>query len=398
MSPSRKPTPAKNPKPSDPKPKTGPSANRKADASKPANTPKPAAKAGASSASKAVRTMPGAAKSSSGKVSGKAGSKARQAAPSAAKSTAKAASVQGGKGQVAGKTGKGGVPGKAKGGGSPVADRAEDRLKPLVHRQHNTPPVFKVPNKKQPPVVFTLEDVREVLRSRSQEEGGSEGGTGGAILDHIRDRKSPASASAPKPGARITITPDTPLPPEATAPRVLGAASLADILGVAAEPRKTPASLPSGPVPRKWARYHRLLLELRDHLCEGLDKHTRETLFHSSKEDSGDLSAYSQHIADAGTETFDRDLALSLVSSEQEALTEVMSALERIHNGSYGVCEITGQTISPERLEAVPFTRYSLEGQAEVEKTRRRTVHRGHFAVDLTADEAGGIANDEGDD
>ncbi len=78
-------------------------------------------------------------------------------------------------------------------------------------------------------------------------------------------------------------------------------------------------------------------------------------------------------MADAGTDTFDRDFALSLVSSEQEALTEIDAAIKRIKDGSYGICEITGKPIAKERLSAVPFTRYSADAQKEIERNRMRT-------------------------
>ena len=81
------------------------------------------------------------------------------------------------------------------------------------------------------------------------------------------------------------------------------------------------------------------------------------------RRDAGDLSAYGQHMADAGTDTFDRDFALSMVASEQEALSEIDAAIKRIHDGTYGVCEITQKPIDKERLLAVPFTRYSAEAQ-----------------------------------
>ena len=71
-------------------------------------------------------------------------------------------------------------------------------------------------------------------------------------------------------------------------------------------------------------------------------------------------------------DTFDRDFALSLVSSEQEALTEIDAAIKRIHDGTYGVCEITQKPIAKERLLAVPFTRYSAEAQKDIERNRHR--------------------------
>ncbi|MFP4261197.1 MAG: TraR/DksA family transcriptional regulator, partial [Opitutales bacterium] len=85
---------------------------------------------------------------------------------------------------------------------------------------------------------------------------------------------------------------------------------------------------------------------------------------------------YGTHQADAGTDSFDRDFALSLVSSEQEALNEIEEAIQRIKNGTYGICEVTGKPIPAARLTAVPFTHYSVEGQAEYEKNLRRKADR----------------------
>ena len=100
-------------------------------------------------------------------------------------------------------------------------------------------------------------------------------------------------------------------------------------------------------------------------------------------------------MADGGTESFDRDFALSLVSSEQEALQEIESAIRRIMNGSYGVCEITGETIKKERLTAVPFTRYSLEGQRQLEKNKVRKTDRGSTYGEFTSDDIISFGDDE---
>jgi RNA polymerase-binding transcription factor DksA len=76
---------------------------------------------------------------------------------------------------------------------------------------------------------------------------------------------------------------------------------------------------------------------------------------------------YSMHPADAATDSFDRDLVLGLASFGQEGLYEIEAALKRIEDGSYGVCELTGQPISWERLEAIPWTRFSLEAEKQIE-------------------------------
>lgn len=80
-----------------------------------------------------------------------------------------------------------------------------------------------------------------------------------------------------------------------------------------------------------------------------------------------DTPGYSIHMADAGTDSFDRDLILGLASFEQEALYEVDAALQRIDDGTYGICELTGQLIPWKRLEAIPWTRFSIEAEVQLE-------------------------------
>lgn len=180
-------------------------------------------------------------------------------------------------------------------------------------------------------------------------------------------------------------------------PTVVGAASLADILGFnPASGRKAVFEDPEL-VPEKFRRYYKLLLELRTHLTGQIDQHSEETLKRSSKDDAGDLSSYGQHMADAGTDTFDRDFALSLVANEQEALSEIEAAITRIKNGSYGNCEVTGKPIAKERLLAVPFTRYSAEAQKEIERNRHRVRTQAGLFGEFGED-GGSISEAGGDD
>lgn len=76
---------------------------------------------------------------------------------------------------------------------------------------------------------------------------------------------------------------------------------------------------------------------------------------------------YSMHMADAATDSFDRDLVLGLVSFEQEGLYEIDAALKRIEDGTYGICELTGKPIPWERLAAIPWTRFSIEAENQLE-------------------------------
>ncbi|HEY1848417.1 MAG TPA: TraR/DksA C4-type zinc finger protein [Opitutaceae bacterium] len=180
-------------------------------------------------------------------------------------------------------------------------------------------------------------------------------------------------------------------------PNHIKAASLADILGF--NPKRTKAAevIEERSVPEKFKRYHKLLIDLRKHLTEGIERHSEETLKRSVKDDAGDLSSYGQHMADAGTDTFDRDFALSLVSNEQEALSEIEAAIKRIRDGTYGICEITAKPISKERLLAVPFTRYSAEAQKQIERNRHHSrTQAGLFGE--AGEEGGAIPQEDSSD
>jgi len=177
-------------------------------------------------------------------------------------------------------------------------------------------------------------------------------------------------------------------------PHHIKAASLSEILGF--NPKRAKAPIPdlSKDVPEKYKRFYKLLLDLRNHLTAGITLHSEETLKRSSKDDTGDLSSYGQHMADAGTDTFDRDFALSLVSSEQEALSEIDAAIKRIHAGTYGICELTQKPISKDRLLAVPFTRHSAEAQKGLERNRYRARTAGGLFGEL-GEEGGKISDDD---
>lgn len=177
-------------------------------------------------------------------------------------------------------------------------------------------------------------------------------------------------------------------------PNHIKAASLADILGFNPKKAKSVEAIAEADVPEKFKRYYKLLIDLRTHLTAGIELHSEETLKRSAKDDAGDLSSYGQHMADAGTDTFDRDFALSLVSSEQEALSEIEAAIQRVRDGSYGVCEITQKPIAKDRLLAVPFTRYSAEAQKNLERNRHRSRTQAGIFGEL-GEEGGKIANED---
>jgi len=113
------------------------------------------------------------------------------------------------------------------------------------------------------------------------------------------------------------------------------------------------------------------LLQLRDAVVDSMAGVAQGTL--RSRAEGSEASAFGMHQADAGSDAYDRDFALSLLSQEQDALYEIDEALKRIEVGTYGKCEMSGKPIPRARLEAIPFARFTVECQSQLEKQSRAT-------------------------
>lgn len=124
--------------------------------------------------------------------------------------------------------------------------------------------------------------------------------------------------------------------------------------------------------PRDLQKFRNLLLEFRDRIVGDISFLTDDSLHRPGRDTGADLSGASQHSADHGTDNFDREFALSLATTEQDVLYEVDEALQRIEEGTYGICEMTGVYIEKARLEVIPYTRYSVQAQAKMEQGRAR--------------------------
>jgi len=111
------------------------------------------------------------------------------------------------------------------------------------------------------------------------------------------------------------------------------------------------------------------LLQLRDAVVDSMAGVAQDTL--RSRAEGSEASAFGMHQADAGSDAYDRDFALSLLSQEQDALYEIDEALKRIELGTYGKCEMSGKPIPHARLEAIPFARFTVECQSQLEKQNR---------------------------
>ena len=111
------------------------------------------------------------------------------------------------------------------------------------------------------------------------------------------------------------------------------------------------------------------LLALRDAMLDSMSGVAQDNL--RARAEGNEASAFGMHQADAGSDAYDRDFALNLLSQEQDALYEIDEALKRIEQGTYGNCEMSGKPITHERLEAIPFARFTVECQSQIERQNK---------------------------
>ncbi|HEY2102797.1 MAG TPA: TraR/DksA C4-type zinc finger protein [Chthoniobacterales bacterium] len=137
------------------------------------------------------------------------------------------------------------------------------------------------------------------------------------------------------------------------------------------------------------------LLQLRDAMVDSMAGVAQDTL--RSRAEGSEASAFGMHQADAGSDAYDRDFALSLLSQEQDALYEIDQALKRIELGTYGICEMSGKPIPHARLEAIPFARFTVECQSQLEKQSKQSRVRQSVTslFGLTEEEAPEEAEEE---
>jgi RNA polymerase-binding transcription factor DksA len=211
----------------------------------------------------------------------------------------------------------------------------------------------------------------------------------------------PAPAPAPAPvaknnGSKTTVKAGSsskssaPAPQYSPLPKVIKQSPLEASADLVLKPAYNPKKLPPF-----FKKQHQRLIELRSVLSDLMEGMAKETL--RSRPEGSDASVGGMHMGDAGSDAYDRDFALSMLTKEQDALYEINEALERMDRGVYGLCELSGKKIPEERLEALPYTRYTREMQEQIERDQmggkfRRPIVRSVFGLD---DEGEGDEDDE---
>jgi RNA polymerase-binding transcription factor DksA len=108
------------------------------------------------------------------------------------------------------------------------------------------------------------------------------------------------------------------------------------------------------------------LLQLREEVTQSRARDNKRAFLERTE-----ASPLGMHPADAGSDAYDCDFALNLLSHAQDALYDIDQALRRIESGTYGICEISGKPIPHERLKAIPWARLTVECQSQLEKENK---------------------------
>ena len=118
-------------------------------------------------------------------------------------------------------------------------------------------------------------------------------------------------------------------------------------------------------------QFRQLLITERAKLASEI-KSIAQDASKSPREASGDLSAYTLHMADMAADTYERELSMNIVSSEQELLYQIDDALKRFDDGSYGICAQCNKPITMSRLKAVPYASMCVACQRTKEQKNKR--------------------------
>jgi DnaK suppressor protein len=154
--------------------------------------------------------------------------------------------------------------------------------------------------------------------------------------------------------------------------------------------KKVPAAKPKKVEPltkQDLEHFRLLLLEKRAELLGDVNSIESEALKKSRLDAAGDLSSMPIHMADLGTDNFEQEFSLGLMASERKILSEINAALKRIDDGSFGICEGTGDPIPRARLEANPWARYTIEYASQMERGLTQESRPNSYGAGFEEDE-----------
>lgn len=147
--------------------------------------------------------------------------------------------------------------------------------------------------------------------------------------------------------------------------RTEGDQALQDTSDSAGTERRTPFS------DEELEHFKELILKRRRAATEDIERMRGQ--IEEASEQASDNTAYSFHMADAGTDAMEREKLYLMIARQQKYIGYLDRALERIENKTYGTCKVTGKPISKERLEAVPHTEISIDAKLKQKKNQKQS-------------------------
>lgn len=118
--------------------------------------------------------------------------------------------------------------------------------------------------------------------------------------------------------------------------------------------------------------FRRILLEKREQIVGSMGTMQDEALRKNRSDAAGDLSMMPIHMADIGTDAYEQEFTIGLIENQHETLKEIDAALERLRQGTFGICEATHKPIAKARLKVKPWARYTLAYKRALEEKMRR--------------------------
>jgi RNA polymerase-binding transcription factor DksA len=166
------------------------------------------------------------------------------------------------------------------------------------------------------------------------------------------------------------------LPPEAVARAIHSRSVAAPVrreppITRPARPTHIPDSGVEGVTDQDYQEFEQRLISERQRVMKEMGYLENTVLKVNQRDSAGDLSGYSFHMADVGTDAMEREKAFLLASSEGRLLMEINEALRKLYAGEFGRCEICEKPIARARLEAMPYARLCLSCKEKEEKERR---------------------------
>lgn len=117
--------------------------------------------------------------------------------------------------------------------------------------------------------------------------------------------------------------------------------------------------------------FKKKLLEEKKNLIQQLEYFNSTHMNHDQRDLSGEFSSYPMHMADLGTDAMEREKAFQFLAQKKQYLNRIDEALERIYNGTYGICVECNEEIGWQRLDAMPFTRLCFNCKSKEDKGRK---------------------------